>query len=405
MAATISLVAATRPEGLLDAAGQLTSSATHLGTHIGAQRGALADLTANWQGQAATAAQARAETDLARQDALRSRLEAMASTLRSGGTGLSALRAEIQNVASQAAALGGLISDDGTVRSLGSNPLMTPALAAAYTSTLKTLLGQFDAVDQSTANALNGTFGPAPQTPPPEFEFTEEDLYDGDPSSADIDQDDIGDCYLAATMGAIANADPQRIKDRIKYDPATGTFNVTLWDGNQWREIPVSQDDIQANIDAHGASDENGGPLWPAVLESAYANMHAPGEGIEGIESGLAWDAMEALTGNRGEVIIPAFEAVPFVDYNLDQKISNALQSGQPVTVSTNYFQGPLEQAHVYTVESITGTGSDAVVTLRNPWGPDSGPPFVKMSVGDLMGSPGMIPGLGPAASVNIGRM
>jgi hypothetical protein len=257
-----------------------------------------------------------------------------------------------------------------------------------------------------TATRPEGLLEPAPQTPPPrEFGWTEEDLYAGEPSSADIDQDDIGDCYLVATMGAVANADPQRIKDRIKYDPRTGEFNVTLWDGNQWREIPVTQADIQDNIDAHGASNEEGGPLWPAVLESAYAKMHAPGQGIKGIERGLAWDAMEALTGNRGEVIIPASEAIPFVNHHIDQKIANALQNGQPVTISTNIVQGPLEQAHVYTVESITGTGSDAVVTLRNPWGPDSGPPNVRIPIGVLVGMPGHIPGLGPAASINIGQM
>jgi hypothetical protein len=58
---------------------------------------------------------------------------------------------------------------------------------------------------------------------------------------------------------------------------------------------------------------------------------------------------------------------------------------------------------HVYEVQAISGTGSDAVVTLRNPLGSDYGPPIVQMKLDDLVGRG--IPGLGPAAMVNIGQM
>jgi WXG100 family type VII secretion target len=61
--------------------------------------------------------------------------------------------------------------------------------------------------------------------------WTDKDLYPHDPTAADIRQDRIGDCYLDSTMGAIANANPQWIKDRIHYDDKTGNFDVTLWDG------------------------------------------------------------------------------------------------------------------------------------------------------------------------------
>jgi uncharacterized protein YukE len=306
MAATISLVSATRPEGLLDAAGRQAASIAALTSQIDVQQGAMSRLATGWEGSAATAAQARAEKDLARQRQLVARLEATSAALRSGGTNLTALRTQILTLMSQASALGGLVSDDGTVRPMGGNLLMTPTLAAAYTTTLKALLNQFDAVDRSTAQALNTAFGPMPETPPPDFKWTEEDLYDGDPSGADINQDDIGDCYLMATMGAIADADPQRIRDRISFNPQTGEFDVTLWDGEQWRHVPVTQADIDANIAATGGSGVDnyplaGKPLWPAVLESAYLKMKAPGKGYDAIENGFPPHAMEALTGNDGK--------------------------------------------------------------------------------------------------------
>ena len=412
MAATISLVTSSRPEGLLEAAGRQATSIAAINSQIGVQQGAVTQL-GGWEGSAATAARARAEKDLGRQRQLVGRLEAAGAALRSGGTNLTALRTQILSLMSQAASLGGLVSDDGTVRPLGGNMLMTPTLAAAYTTTLKTLLNQFDAVDQSTAQALNTAFGPAPQTPPPAFKWTEEALYNGEPSGEDIDQDGVGDCYLMATMGAIAHADPQRIKDRISYNPQTGEFDVTLWDGEQWRHIPVTQADIDANIAAKGGSGvdtadptnpNRNAALWPAVIESAYARMKQPGKGLDAIERGLAPTAMEALTGNDGKWVIPATEW--FTTQHIDTQITEALQSHQPVTMSTSLFTGDLAATHVYAVEGITGTGSDATVTLRNPWGADDGPAVIHTRLGDLIGTnPLGGLGLGPTAMINIGQI
>lgn len=412
MAATISLVTSSRPEGLLEAAGRQATSIAAINSQIGVQQGAMTQL-GGWEGSAATAARARADKDLARQRQLVGRLEAAGAALRSGGTNLTAMRTQILSLMSQAASLGGLVSDDGTVRPLAGNMLMTPTLAAAYTTTLKALLNQFDAVDQSTAQALNTAFGPAPQTPPPAFKWTEEGLYNGEPSGKDIDQDGVGDCYLMATIGAIAHADPQPIKDRISYDPQTGEFDVTLWDGEQWRHIPVTQADIDANIAAKGGSGvDTAGPtnpnriaaLWPAVIESAYARMKEPGKGFDAIERGLAPTAMEALTGNDGTWVIPATEW--FTTQHIDTQITEALQSHQPVTMSTSLFTGDLAATHVYAVEGITGTGSDATVTLRNPWGADDGPAVIHTRLGDLIGTnPLGGLGLGPTAMINIGQI
>jgi hypothetical protein len=57
-------------------------------------------------------------------------------------------------------------------------------------------------------------------------------------------------------------------------------------------------------------------------------------------------------------------------------------------------------------MEGITGTGGDATVTLRNPWGADNGPAVIQMRLGDLIGTnPLGGLGLGPAAMINIGQM
>jgi hypothetical protein len=162
--ATISLVAGSQPDGMLAAAARLTASVDSVEIRAAAQRAALAQLASGWRGEAATAALVRGEKDLQRLLGLQDRLLRLQGALNSGGAQLASLRTHILRTAGQAAALGGLVSDDGSVSAAGIGDLMTPAMAAAYTALLKKLLETFDAVDQATASAL--TTAAAPQAPP-----------------------------------------------------------------------------------------------------------------------------------------------------------------------------------------------------------------------------------------------
>ena len=410
MVATISVVESSQPSRLLDAAGAMAASAASLNAQIAEQRRQLDALRTHWQGDASTAAIAKGEADLTVQQAVHTKLTKYAAALRYGGTNLDALRSQILAMAAQATALGGRVNDDGTVIGNLRYSVMSPRLAGAYTASLTAMLSMFTAVDAATSTALQ-TGGPVPQTPPPaDVHWTEDDLYrggrDGDTQGSDVNQDAVGDCYLVATMSAVAHADPQWIKDRITYNPQTGQFDVTMWDGSQWRHVMVTQSDIDSNIAQRGASAidnfGDGAPVWPAVLESAYQKMKAPGGDLTSIESGLTPPALEALTGNNGHWIFPATEFLT-PSQHIDSQIAGALQSHQPVMLSTSIVGGPLASQHVYSIEGITGTGSEAVVTLRNPWGADTGEATIQLPLGDIIG--GGVPGLGPAAMINIGQM
>lgn len=271
--------------------------------------------------------------------------------------------------------------------------------------------------DKNHAPAPLGPFDEVKKIP----RWTDKNLYPHDPTAADIHQDGIGDCYLAATIGAVAHANPQWIKDRIHYNEQTTNFDVTLWNGHEWHQIAVTQQDIQTNIDHRGASWLDNGaphaPVWPSVLENAYAKMNHPNDNLghaldQGIgQSGLAPDAMQALTGNRGMNIDP--EKVWFTRQQLDQSITEALTNHQPVTISTSTEASlPLVAPHSYIVEGITGSGSDAQLTLRNPWESNPGDPqnpMVTVRLGDVIGSglTGGLDGFGhhPVSRINIGEL
>ncbi|MGE2833849.1 alpha/beta hydrolase [Mycobacterium sp. SMC-4] len=170
---TISTVEASDPPALTASAEQLRAKATALTDEIARQRHALATMRDAWQGAAADAATARAEADLDRQQLTVTRLNTMATALASAGANLGALRTEILAMANQAAMLGAVVDDDGTVTPTAGSMLMTPALAGAYTTALKAMLTQFARIDAATAETLRQAGDPAappPAAPPPNIE-------------------------------------------------------------------------------------------------------------------------------------------------------------------------------------------------------------------------------------------
>jgi hypothetical protein len=379
--------------------------------------------TSGWEGEAFGAATERASVDKVKVGNVAEDLRAGASAARQGASEISAARGRLQYLVEDAQDAGFDVYDDYTVasRQTAGTVAEQAALQAQAESFADEIYGgatQLVARDQEVGAGIaaalghvgnltfdeHGPGGPLPEDSggdPKRHRWTDKDLYPHDPTAADIHQDSIGDCYLDSTMGAIANANPQWIKDRIHYDDATGNFDVTMWDGHEWKHIPVTQDDIDTDIQKHGASWlDNGEPnaaLWPSVLESAYAKLKAPGDNLgDALENkigkgGYAQDAMEALTGNRGTNIDPG--NVWLTNQHIDQDIARALANHQPVTISTTPNGAPLDQSHVYIVEGISGTGSDAQVTLRNPWENNLGTPsntpdpLVTVRLGDLIGS------------------
>jgi hypothetical protein len=276
---------------------------------------------------------------------------------------------------------------------------------------------------------------PAKPQQPPRFEAN--DLYGpgGNPRAADIDQDSIGDCYFVATIGALAEKQPDRIKNAIDYDPATGNYTVKLhkeewqWAPPGWEtrevKIEVTQKDLENNLTRHGGStvDNNSGtdgPMWPAVMETAYARMHDENhsdglnQGYEEINGGWAKDAMFAVTGSEGKDIGPIGmlpgDAQSKILY---EQISGALKDGRAVTLSTDPenrdlidivsgdpgVQDGLVDNHVYMVEGITKDANGKVmIELRNPWshninpdeGQNNGSATIKVELSKLIETGGL---------------
>lgn len=252
-------------------------------------------------------------------------------------------------------------------------------------------------------------------TPTPRF--TSEDLFrkHGQPQARDIQQDALGDCFFVASLGAIADQQPSRIKDMIQYDPKTETFSVTLHkdEGGKIKpvKLEITQAEIEDNLKRQGGSTVDNRktgdtPIWPAVIETAFAKLNDSDPKVEGLKEGYnviaaggkARNAMLTLTGSKGEDISNATAQSIGVDKTLE-RIDKALMDGRPVTLSTDpekagAAQDGLVDNHVYTVERMyKNQAGDVMVDLRNPWtnnsnvgeGKDNPSPIMTVKFNDIL--------------------
>ena len=113
---------------------------------------------------------------------------------------------------------------------------------------------------------------------------------------------------------------------------------------------------------------------------------------------------MEALTGNDGKWVIPATEW--FTTQHIDTQITEALQSHQPVTVSTSLFTGDLAGHTRLRGGGDHGNGQRRHRDDAQPVGRRRRARVIQMRLGDLIGTnPLGGLGLGPTAMINIGQI
>ncbi|TQF11477.1 hypothetical protein FJV41_34000 [Myxococcus llanfairpwllgwyngyllgogerychwyrndrobwllllantysiliogogogochensis] len=194
----------------------------------------------------------------------------------------------------------------------------------------------------------------------------------------DVQQGQIGDCYLMTSMGAIARANPALIENMVKGPDASGNYNVTFQDKGKPVTITVTPD-LPLNSGGNPAyaatPQENGkAELWPALVEKAYAQWKG---GYPNIVHGNSANAMEAMTGKKSSSLDVGGATLA--------DLEKRLNAGEAITAGTHddikflgidlpdgtdkplYKNGTLVADHEYFVSGVdTKAGT---VTLRNPWG------------------------------------
>ena len=276
-----------------------------------------------------------------------------------------------------------------------------PAVAAVKAST-DTVLGVRVGIDPFLASLLEPQ-APADPAPLPDDAAAAKQKVTGtaygtgakvDP--ADVSQGGLGDCYLLAMMIAIARVHPEALEKLIK-DNGDGSFTVTLYEDHLiggatpytetvTSEVPVGNAGsplyAQVNKRADGSR-----PLWPLLIEKAYAKHQGSYAAIQG---GSGSKAAQVLNQGGGTVHKTADydegQIADLIDASVAKNraitagtihrkyddIANWLQTnlGTPTSeVARVEKQWDIKAPHMYIVKSVDKKAK--TIDLINPWGHD----------------------------------
>ncbi|MGP9538095.1 WXG100 family type VII secretion target [Brachybacterium sp. AOP43-C2-M15] len=174
-------------------------------------------------------------------------------------------------------------------------------------------------------------------------------------------QGGIADCFLLATVGTIAQQDPDFLEEHIE-EVEDGVYRVTLYDedGNEIHYIVESTPENGARLDEDG---EAGGHSVYSIYERAY-QMHLESLGEDDpLNFGNRVDALQTITGQEASSY--SGEDTPPIE-DLHQLLGN----DRPVTAGTGGQNEPahpeIAGQHAYKVSEVDVEAG--TVTVVNPW-------------------------------------
>jgi hypothetical protein len=178
---------------------------------------------------------------------------------------------------------------------------------------------------------------------------------------ADINQGQMGDCYLLSSIGEIALLKPTFISNMIHvnangietimlYDASNG--RLPTWGTTAFKAVSETVTNVFPNYSVdNGATQDvlkNQKEIWPQVLEKAYATLNGSYAAIAG--GGSPVIAMEELTGHAATFMSPASLTLA--------ALQSFVAAGDLIVMDTlpgGVLPNNLVNNHAYMFEGITG--------------------------------------------------
>jgi hypothetical protein len=199
----------------------------------------------------------------------------------------------------------------------------------------------------------------------------------------DINQGQMGDCFLLSPIGEIVLQKPQFISSMIHAN-TNGTETVTLYEASTGRlpsasttafkAVSVTVTNVFPSYSVNnGATQDvvgNQKEIWPQVVEKAVATLDGGYAAIA--YGGSPVIAMEELTGHAASYMSPASLSLT--------TLQTFIKAGDMIVMDTlpgGALPDNLFNSHAYMFESLTGSGTSATVHLGNPWGFDQPAPIL----------------------------
>ena len=201
-------------------------------------------------------------------------------------------------------------------------------------------------------------------------------------SVTDINQGQMGDCYLLSSIGEIALLDPSWITQMIHVN-ADGTETVTLYEAsngslptigttaykpvaiNVTNTFPSDSVNNGATQDVYDGQKE----IWVQVLEKAVATLYGGYNGIA--NGGIPSISMEELTGCTATSTWAGGISL--------QQLQSDSAAGDLITFDTEdnpTLPYGLYGDHAYMFDGLTTVNGTVMVNLLNPWGFDDPNPI-----------------------------
>lgn len=203
-------------------------------------------------------------------------------------------------------------------------------------------------------------------------------LFVDGPSSSDVRQGAIGDCYFPSACAAVAHQMPKAIENAItETTNAAGEreFNVKFYSRSGRMEMVTVDADLYTRSwggpiygTTTGTNDTTKMELWYPILEKAYAKWKGSYDKIG--NGGSAADVMTALTGKYTTSMSTAYDSSDA----LFKAIKVAGDKKQPMAAGTHdddkkYANTGVYADHSYSLFGAEESGGKKYVLLRNPWG------------------------------------
>jgi len=181
------------------------------------------------------------------------------------------------------------------------------------------------------------------------------------PGTQDVDQGNVGDCWLMSGLGEAAKSNQNSIF-RTVVPFGDGTFGVKLG-SNYYRvdaELPV---DASGNLRMAGSGVDDS--IWVAIIEKAYTHYRTGANTYASLASGWSTEAWNAIgASSTAKISYTSGNEAAAGTY-----IRNRMIAGNAVVVSINNAPAAsgLVSQHVYMVDAVDTVLQQ--ITLRNPWG------------------------------------
>lgn len=196
------------------------------------------------------------------------------------------------------------------------------------------------------------------------------------PTYRDVAQGTSGDCWLDASMAAIAYADQAHLKGMM-VDPqnSDGTVPVTLYSGATAQSYTITKvtiDTMKATYSDAAPYVTSGNWVWPAAMENAFAAYAAAntGSGIPGdLDGGNGNEAFGAIYGSAVPI---SYLGIGDSDDDALWTVWNGVSNKPTVTASMSASSADLPTIGLPENHMYTAIGCDeaaGMVKLRNPWG------------------------------------